>query len=187
MPWDGCSSMSPSSRKTARSRRRARRRDGVESIWQPEWSPAGDLVFASDRSGWWNLERIRDGERTALHEREAEFGYPAWSFGTTRMTSSTTGGSCAGTTRGFTTSRCWIRRPTLVSLDLDLDSWGAPYVRADGAQGVIVAGSAAVPTQVALVDVATGSLDTLRTSVESPVPPRLSSVRASSSSRRRTG
>ena len=25
--------------------------DGSESIWQPEWSPTGDLVFASDRSG----------------------------------------------------------------------------------------------------------------------------------------
>ncbi len=34
--------------------------DGEESIWQPEWSPSGDLVFASDRSGWWNLERFRE-------------------------------------------------------------------------------------------------------------------------------
>ena len=56
-------------------------RDGEESIWQPEWSPAGDLVFASDRSGWWNLERVRDGERSVLHAAEAEFGYPAWVFG----------------------------------------------------------------------------------------------------------
>ena len=31
--------------------------DGEESIFQPDWSPTGDLVFASDRSGWWNLER----------------------------------------------------------------------------------------------------------------------------------
>ena len=52
-----------------------------ESIWQPEWSPDGDLVFASDRSGWWNLERIRGDERTVLHAAEAEFGYPQWVFG----------------------------------------------------------------------------------------------------------
>jgi len=55
--------------------------DGEESIWQPEWSPTGDLVFASDRSGWWNLERVRNGERRVLHQAEAEFGYPAWAFG----------------------------------------------------------------------------------------------------------
>jgi hypothetical protein len=28
----------------------------AESIFQPEWSPDGsDIVFVSDRSGWWNL------------------------------------------------------------------------------------------------------------------------------------
>ena len=52
-----------------------------ESIWQPAWSPDGALVFASDRSGWWNLERLRGGERTVLHAAEAEFGYPQWVFG----------------------------------------------------------------------------------------------------------
>ena len=39
------------------------------------------LAYLSDRSGWWNLERIRTGERAALHAAEAEFGYPAWTFG----------------------------------------------------------------------------------------------------------
>ena len=32
-----------------------------ESIFQPQWSPAGELHFASDRSGWWNLYRERAG------------------------------------------------------------------------------------------------------------------------------
>ena len=55
------SSSSPTSRATARSATPSASpaRDGEESIWQPDWTPAGDLVFASDRSGWWNLERIR--------------------------------------------------------------------------------------------------------------------------------
>src|SRR5262249_5134408 len=47
-------------------------REAEESIWDPEWSPAGDLAFASDRSGWWNLERIIDGDRQVLHAAEAE-------------------------------------------------------------------------------------------------------------------
>ncbi|CAM2143400.1 acylaminoacyl-peptidase [Pararobbsia alpina] len=32
-----------------------------ESIFQPAWSPSGELHFVSDRSGWWNLYRLRSG------------------------------------------------------------------------------------------------------------------------------
>ena len=30
-----------------------------ESIFQPGWSPDGTLYFVSDRTGWWNLYRLR--------------------------------------------------------------------------------------------------------------------------------
>ena len=87
-------------------------RDGVESIWQPEWSPAGDLVFASDRNGWWNLERVRAGERTAVHAAEAEFGYPAWIFGGSSYAFLDDGRIvCAYERRGAPGSRFWIPRP----------------------------------------------------------------------------
>jgi dipeptidyl aminopeptidase/acylaminoacyl peptidase len=52
-----------------------------ESIFQPEWSPDGTLYFVSDRSGWWNLYRLRDGAVEPLHPAEAEFGVPAWVLG----------------------------------------------------------------------------------------------------------
>jgi len=55
-----------------------------ESIFQPEWSPAGRLHFVSDKSGWWNLYRINEGQGEtfeALCEMEAEFGQPQWVFG----------------------------------------------------------------------------------------------------------
>ncbi|MBC8055216.1 MAG: S9 family peptidase, partial [Rhizobiales bacterium] len=51
-----------------------------ESIYQPAWSPRGELHFASDRSGWWNLYRLR-GAIDALHPMAAEFGRPQWAFG----------------------------------------------------------------------------------------------------------
>jgi dipeptidyl aminopeptidase/acylaminoacyl peptidase len=54
-----------------------------ESIYQPEWSPGGDLYFASDRSGWWNLYRFTAGTIEAIMPMEAEFGRPAWLFGYT--------------------------------------------------------------------------------------------------------
>jgi dipeptidyl aminopeptidase/acylaminoacyl peptidase len=52
-----------------------------ESIFQPEWSPDGVLHFVSDRTGWWNLYRWRDGQAEALAPMEAEFGLPQWVFG----------------------------------------------------------------------------------------------------------
>ncbi len=52
----------------------------VESIFQPEWSPDGTLYFVSDRSGWWNLYRLRDGEVEIVHAMAAEFGKPQWTF-----------------------------------------------------------------------------------------------------------
>jgi dipeptidyl aminopeptidase/acylaminoacyl peptidase/uncharacterized protein (DUF2132 family) len=57
-----------------------------ESIFQPSWSPRGELHFVSDRSGWWNLYRLRaeGGEIQALHPMEAEFGQPQWAFAMSR-------------------------------------------------------------------------------------------------------
>ena len=53
-----------------------------ELVFQPEWSPDGDLYFVSDRgSGWWNLYRERDGAIEPMAEMDAEFGRPQWQFG----------------------------------------------------------------------------------------------------------
>ncbi len=46
----------------------------TESIFQPKWSPDGSLYFVSDRTGWWNLYRLRDGKTEQLCKMEAEFG-----------------------------------------------------------------------------------------------------------------
>lgn len=59
---------------------RDERSDG-ESIFQPSWSPRGELHFVSDRSGWWNLYRRRDAQVQPLHPIAAEFGVPQWVFG----------------------------------------------------------------------------------------------------------
>jgi dipeptidyl aminopeptidase/acylaminoacyl peptidase len=52
-----------------------------ESIVQPEWAPDGSLVFASDRSGWWNLYRLAGEEPIPLAPDEAEFAAPQWVYG----------------------------------------------------------------------------------------------------------
>ena len=83
MPWDGCElwvgefgedGMLASTRWVAGG--------AAESIFQPEWSPDGVLYFASDRSGWWNLERITpDGGIENVYQSKAELGMPQWMFG----------------------------------------------------------------------------------------------------------
>jgi dipeptidyl aminopeptidase/acylaminoacyl peptidase len=48
-----------------------------EAIAQVDWAPDGALLYASDRTGWWNL--YRDGQ--PLCPREEEFGGPLWKLG----------------------------------------------------------------------------------------------------------
>ncbi len=53
-----------------------------EAVFQPEWSPDGQLYFVSDRTNWWNLYRWHPQlqEITALCPKNAEFGLPHWVF-----------------------------------------------------------------------------------------------------------
>jgi dipeptidyl aminopeptidase/acylaminoacyl peptidase len=97
MPWDGTELWVAELDANGMPERAERVAGGEdESIFQPEWSPArprslpaspetgapgGELHFVSDRTGWWNLYRVRDGKTQALWPREAEFGEPQWVFG----------------------------------------------------------------------------------------------------------
>src|SRR5262245_9654441 len=174
MPWDGCelhvAELAPDG--TMTEVQHVAGSDGTESIWQPEWSPDGDLVFVSDRSGWWNLERIRAGGRESLYPAEAEFGYPAWLFGMQSYAFLSDGRIVCGFEQdGFT--RFGVLDPdsgTIDELDLGLDSWRSPYLVSAGRDVVVVAASTTEPTQVARVDVETGEREVLRLSLDVPVP-----------------
>lgn len=50
-----------------------------ESIFQPQWSPEGELFYVSDRNNWWNI--YRQGQQEPLWEKKAEFATPQWLFG----------------------------------------------------------------------------------------------------------
>ncbi len=49
------------------------------SIFQPRWSPEGELFYVSDRNNWWNI--YRQGQDKPLWEKQAEFATPQWVFG----------------------------------------------------------------------------------------------------------
>ncbi len=168
MPWDGCELFVAelSSDGDLGEPEHVAGRDGEESIWQPEWSGEGDLVFASDRSGWWNLERLRGGERQLLHPADAEFGYPAWAFGMRSYDFLADGRIvCAYDSDGRTTFA--VLDPEtgeLTDLDLPHDSTRSAGIVADGDTFVFVAGSATIPNQLVRVNAASGAYDVIRTS-----------------------
>lgn len=48
-----------------------------ESIFQPQWSPKGNLFYVSDKSGWWNIHNQKEN----VYPQKAEFGLPLWGLG----------------------------------------------------------------------------------------------------------
>ncbi len=53
----------------------------TESIFQPEWSPTGELFFVSDRNNWWNIYAWNGSTIRCICEMNAEFATPQWVFG----------------------------------------------------------------------------------------------------------
>ncbi len=137
-----------------------------ESIFQPQWSPAGELHYVSDRTGYWNLYRY-DGGPVPLHEREAEFGQPQWVF---RM--STYGFAHDGR---ILAAYCEHGSWSLGLLDGsgELDPVHAPYSQIDsvtvrGTEAVFRAASETQAPALARLDLGSRRIETLRESVEIP-------------------
>jgi dipeptidyl aminopeptidase/acylaminoacyl peptidase len=148
--------------------------EGEESIWQPTWAPNGDIVFASDRSGWWNLERIRGNERSALHPRDAEFGYPQWVFGERSFSFLGDGRVACFYDRDGLTHLGILDPETgeLLDLDLPFDAlpWG-PSVAAEGSTIVFIAAGATIPGSVVWLDFTSRSVEVLRASADVAIDP----------------
>jgi len=82
MPWDGTELAMTALDGAGRPADRSLVAGGpTESVLHPSFSPAGVLWFVSDRSGWWNLYRMRDGAVEPLAPLAADFGAAPWVFG----------------------------------------------------------------------------------------------------------
>jgi dipeptidyl aminopeptidase/acylaminoacyl peptidase len=167
MPWDGCELMlgDLGHDGTIGEVALAAGRVGEESIFQPSWSPTGDLHFASDRTGWWNLYREHDGEQQALHLAEAEFGWPQWLFGTSTHSFLGDGRIACLWSRDGVQHVAILDPGTGELIDLDLPytaMW--PWLDAEGDLVTFVGGGPAIPDQVVLLDVTARSVEVLRSS-----------------------
>jgi dipeptidyl aminopeptidase/acylaminoacyl peptidase len=137
-----------------------------ESVFQPEWAPDGALCFVSDRSGFWNLYRLRAGTVEPLFPKSAEFGYPQWLFGfATYAFVAPDVILCAYCENGV-----WY----LAKLDLNtraLVPIASRYTWFFGLRGapgsaVFLAGSSIEPSSIVRYDLATDGLEIVRRSTE---------------------
>ena len=142
-----------------------------ESVLQPLWSPERELFFVSDRNGWWNLYRWRDGEVSAVLEMAAEFARPQWQFdpaaygflGDGRIV-------CSYVERGL-----WnigiidVEEGSLTRLDLPYSEMGRGELRVSGNRVVFSAGAPDKPMSLMALDVATRTVETLQQAHEHEV------------------
>jgi dipeptidyl aminopeptidase/acylaminoacyl peptidase len=167
MPWDGCEVhvAELADDATLPHVRQVAGRAGEESIFQPAWSPAGDLHFVSDRTGWWNLYRERDGQVEALHPAEAEFGWPQWVFGMSAYGFLGDGRIACLWERDGVQHVAMLDPESGELIDLDVPhSAMRPNLDVDGDRVVFVGGGPSIPDQVVLLDVTARSMDVLRSS-----------------------
>lgn len=137
-----------------------------ESVFQPEWSPDGVLYFVSDRTGWWNLYRLRGEAAEPVAPRDAEFGQPLWVFGT-----STYAFLNAHT---LVCSYCELGVWRLARLDLQtntLQDLEQPYttlgdIHASGDTAYFLGGSPTEPGSLVRLDLETSTVDVLRHATE---------------------
>jgi dipeptidyl aminopeptidase/acylaminoacyl peptidase len=167
MPWDGCELYVAdlAGDATLQNVRQVAGRAGEESIFQPAWSPAGDLHLVSDRTGWWNLYRLRDGNLHALHPAEAEFGWPQWVFGMSSYGFLADGRiACLCERDGV--QHVAVLDPEsgeLIDLDVPQSAFG-PWVDVEGDRVAFVGSGPSIPDQIVLLDVTARSIDVLRSS-----------------------
>jgi dipeptidyl aminopeptidase/acylaminoacyl peptidase len=153
MPWDGCELW-------VGERRVAGGPD--ESIWQPDWSPAGELHWVSDRTGWWNLY----SEAEQLTDERAELGMPQWQFGGATYAFLDDGAiACIRIERAVARLHL-LRGGRLEDVGLPYTSFGYPCVRARGQRLIFVAASPEQEQAVVTWSEADGATELRRASDE---------------------
>ncbi|MDE3074078.1 MAG: S9 family peptidase [Chloroflexota bacterium] len=179
MPWDGTELWVAERAADGGLSNAQRVAGGVgESVFQPSWSPEGALYFASDRTGWWNLYRVRGGTVQPMAPMEAEFGVPQWVFGGSTYAFLEDGRiACMYSRDGF--DHLALITPGnlgLETLDTPFTSLGFPYLRASGSRLAFIGSTPTEAAAVVLLDVDSGETRTLRRSVEFELAPASVSV-----------
>ena len=163
MPWDG-TELWVADVSDDGTLDRPRRVTGGETdaIFQPGWSADGTLYFVSDRTGWWNLYRVRDNSVELVHAMTADFGRPSWQLGMSTW-------AFADASRLVVTYQQrgrWrlatidVRTGAFTPVPTDLEP--GENITATGTHAVFVGGSTAALEAVVRVELTTAAVETVR-------------------------
>ncbi|MCB0403343.1 MAG: DUF829 domain-containing protein [Bdellovibrionales bacterium] len=172
MPWDGTELWIADIQSDGSLGNKEKIAGGIEeSVFQPDWSADGSLVYVSDKAGWWNLYRWRKTSGIEpLHPAKAEFGLPLWQFGMSTYAMLPSGNLvCCYTQKGL-----W----QLAIVDPQTKKWNAiqtPYSTVTHPvaykHGFVFEGaSAAEPTSLVYYDLQSGELTVLKKSTTLRIP-----------------
>jgi dipeptidyl aminopeptidase/acylaminoacyl peptidase len=137
-----------------------------ESIFQPQWSPDGVLHFVSDRSGWWNLYRERDGLVEAVAPVEAELGWMQWVFGMSSYVFLPDGRIACILNRGARQALTFIADGTYEEAGVPYDSAGGPSLRGHGNKLTWICASASRSPVLLLLDAVSREFEVLQSSIQ---------------------
>ena len=139
-----------------------------ESIYQPVWSPDGELYFSSDRTGWWNLYHWHNSDVEPLYPMEAEFGLPQWGFGSrTFVFESQDRIVCAYTKNGlWNIASLNLRKKKLEPIETSINQIDRGNLTVKNGQVFLIGGSATEPSSVVRIDLSSRETEILHRSRE---------------------
>lgn len=137
-----------------------------ESVFQPEWSPDGKLHFISDRSGWWNLYRRRNGKDEPLAPMKAEFGVPLWTLGSRTYAFDSADRICCTYVKNGSWHLGTINTQSkqITHLKIPYSDMARSNIVASQGKTVLVAGSPELPQTLLSIDLNSGTRKILKTS-----------------------
>ncbi|MFG3496923.1 prolyl oligopeptidase family serine peptidase [Streptomyces sp. NPDC047928] len=177
MPWDGTVAMVGDITRTGPFTGVTQVVGGPdESICQVDWAADGSLLFVSDRTGWWELHRVRPGDTgtsgTGLCAgRAEEFGGPLWKIGLKWFQPLDSGLVAVIHGRGATALA--ILDPETGELVDAAGPWTewAPTLAAHGSRVIGVAASPRSAYEVVELDTGTGRARVVGSAHDDPVDP----------------
>jgi dipeptidyl aminopeptidase/acylaminoacyl peptidase len=163
MPWDGTELwVADVERDGALTRTTHVTGGDTDAIFQPGWSPDGTLYFVSDRTGWWNLYRVRDEEAEPVCPMSADFGRPQWQLGMATWAFADRSRLVAAYQELGRWRLATIDSRTGAVTPVPVDLEPGDNVAATRSHAVFVGGSVAAPDAIVRVDLATGTVETIR-------------------------
>ncbi len=146
-----------------------------ESVIQPLWG-SGALYFLSDRSGFWNLYRWRDGAVEWVLQRAAEMGEPPWVFGMSNYAFRAAGEIVLSYRDGGRSHLAILRTATGALEPIETPYTEISYVRAGGERLCFLGSSPTEFSSVVTLDLGTRKFQVLRRSSDVRLDPGYVSV-----------